>query len=238
MQTRYLGDSHDFIKFALLRHVHRQCGLRLGVNWYLTNPDEVDRQGSSDGEMRHHLTNLAWAAWDPELLEAVRDFDVPERRTLLALQASGILPRNTLFFEQPVAHHNRADWHQQAVTALADADLVFLDPDNGMEVKPGSMTGRRKAKYAYYSEARSYFERNQSVITIQFARQCNPIKRGYTVRNEASRRLAENISLPIIRGRVAPNILFVTMAPDGIARELEAALRSFGAIGPKVELIF
>ena len=77
MQTRYLGNSHDFIKFALLRHVHRHCGLRLGVNWYLTSADEVDRHGSSDGEMRHHLTHLAWRAWDPDLLEAVRDFELP-----------------------------------------------------------------------------------------------------------------------------------------------------------------
>lgn len=238
MQTRYLGDSHDFIKFALLRHVHRHCGLRLGVNWYLTSPDEVDRQGSSDGEMRHHLTHHAWRAWDPELLEAVRDFELPEGRTLAALRASGILPRNTLFFEQPVPHQNRANWHHHAVSALAAADLVFIDPDNGMEVKPKSMTGRRKSKYAYYSEMKSYFDENKAVMTIQFARQCDPIKRGRAVRDEIHRHLAPTADLPIVRGRVAPNILFLAAAPDDIARELEAALCSFGEAGPKVELIF
>jgi hypothetical protein len=33
MQLRYLGDSHDYIKFALLRHLHRSLNIRIGVNW-------------------------------------------------------------------------------------------------------------------------------------------------------------------------------------------------------------
>lgn len=179
MQTRYLGDSHDFIKFALLRHVHSQCRLRLGVNWYLTRPEEVDRKGSSDGEMRHHLTHPAWAGWDAELLDAVRHFEVPEHRKLAALEASGILPPDTLFFDEPVAQRDRESWHARATEALADADLVFLDPDNGMEVKPRSMTGRRKAKYAYYVEMCSYYEQKQAVIAIQFAGRSDPIERGH-----------------------------------------------------------
>ena len=237
MQTRYLGDSHDFIKFALLRHVHRQCRLRLGVNWYLTHPEEVDRQGSSDGEMRHHLTHPAWAAWDDELLEAIRDFEVPEHRTLAALKAAGILPTDTLFFEEPVAQRAREGWHARATEALADADLVFLDPDNGMEVKPQSMTGRRKAKYAYYAEMSSYYEQKQAVIAIQFAGRSDPIELGFTVRAKLASQLARPVSLPIVRGRITPNILFVAVAPNGMATALASALRSFGSSGPKVELI-
>ena len=107
-----------------------------------------------------------------------------------------------------------------------------------MEIKPQSMTGRRRAKYAYYSEMQSYFENNKAVITIQFARQCDPIKRGKAVRDEVYRRLAPKVSLPIVRGRVAPNILFLAVAPDDIAGDLQSALCSFGEVGPKVELIF
>ena len=237
MQTRYLGDSHDFIKFALLRHVHSQCRLRLGVNWYLTRPENVDRKGSSDGEMRHHLTHPAWAGWDAELLDAVRGFEVSEHRTLAALEASGILPPDTLFFDEPVAQRDREGWHARATGALADADLVFLDPDNGMEVKPQSMTGSRKAKYAYYAELRSYYERKQAVIAIQFAGRSDPIERGQTVRTKLASHLERPVSLPIVRGRVTPNILFVALAPDGMATALDSALRSFGNSGPKVELI-
>ena len=34
MRERYLGDSHDFLKYALLRHQSGELGLRLGVNGY------------------------------------------------------------------------------------------------------------------------------------------------------------------------------------------------------------
>ena len=55
MQERYLGDSHDFLKYALLRHLSGELGLRLGVDWYLTRPESVDCPGNNDGEKRQHL---------------------------------------------------------------------------------------------------------------------------------------------------------------------------------------
>jgi len=46
MQEGYLGDSHDFLKYALLRRLHARTGMRLGVNWYRTEPEAVDHLGS------------------------------------------------------------------------------------------------------------------------------------------------------------------------------------------------
>src|SRR4051794_2727494 len=44
-----LGDSHDFLKYAFLRHLHKAGGWRIGLNWYLTHHGEVDRPDSNDG---------------------------------------------------------------------------------------------------------------------------------------------------------------------------------------------
>ena len=58
MQEKYVGDTPDFVKYALLRALcvdnDDYPPLRLGVNWYLTLGDEVDRADNMDGEMRHH----------------------------------------------------------------------------------------------------------------------------------------------------------------------------------------
>ncbi|HEV2488092.1 MAG TPA: hypothetical protein VGT08_21400 [Terracidiphilus sp.] len=45
MQERYLGDVHDYIKFALLRHLEKALDVRIGVNWYLTDPENNEDGG-------------------------------------------------------------------------------------------------------------------------------------------------------------------------------------------------
>ena len=97
MQERYLGDSHDFIKYAFLRHLHRETGLRIGLNWYLTRPEDVDRPGNNDGEKRHHLKSSVWQGWDADLLERLRGFEKLSERKIDRFYGKGILPSGTCY---------------------------------------------------------------------------------------------------------------------------------------------
>ena len=235
MQERYLGDSHDFIKYALLRHLHRETGLRIGLNWYLTRPEDVDRPGNNDGEKRHHLKSKNWQDWDADLLERLRDFEKPTERQIGRFSGSGILPADTCYFDELVPKEDRQGWHQRAQSALANADLVFMDPDNGFEVK--SMSKNSAPKYSMYSEVADWWASGKAVVSIQFARQCNPIVRGQEVRAKLCQIANTNSEMPIIRGRVAPNILFITLSPIEMVPRLKAAITSFAGNGPKVEII-
>lgn len=237
MQERYLGDSHDFIKYALLRHIRRTTGLRLGVNWYLTDPTRVDRTGNKDGEKRHHLTRPEWEQLDPELLEKLRAYEAPETRSIKNVERDNVLPEDTLYFDQEVPDAmKRRDWHATALKALKDADLVFLDPDNGFQVP--SMRSGKSAKYALYSEASDWLRAGKVCVSIQFARQCDPIARGRKVQDNMHRVALPAGVLPIVRARVAPNILFLTLSPSPFTKQIEGALTSFSELCPtKVELI-
>lgn len=232
MQERYLGDSHDFLKYALLRHLSGTLGLRLGVNWYLTRPEAVDRPGNNDGGMRQHLKGSVWQATDPELMEAIESFDDPAARSLANVAAWDVLPADTAYFAEEVAAADRAAWHSRALIALGGTDLVFLDPDNGFEV--ASMSARTKPKYALFDEARAYFDAGKAVISIQFARQCDPVARAQAVRSRLGGAAAH---LPVVRGRVAPNILFLTLAPPALTDQISDALTSFCVKCGKAELI-
>lgn len=235
MQERYLGDSHDFLKYALLRHLHDALGSRLGVNWYLTRPEEVDRPGNNDGEKRHHLKGGVWQEADPELFTLIHGFEEPAARRLSNIADWELLPKGTVYFDEQVAATGRKQWHQRGVAGLADADLVFLDPDNGFEVK--SMSSRTQPKYALYSEVAAYLGAGQAVIAIQFARQCDPVQRARDVRDNLIALYGGAAAYPVVRGRVAPNLLFFTIAPAVREAGLAASIRSFADKCGKAELV-
>lgn len=235
MQERYLGDSHDFIKYAFLRSLSQSTGMRIGLNWYLTQPEDVDHPDNNDGEKRHHLKGLEWQKWDIELLEKLRRFEDRGARRIERIAEWGVLPTDAMYFEEVVPVDGRSQWHERGKLALNNSDVVFIDPDNGYEV--ASMAKRKAPKYSLYSEAADWYRAGKAVVGIQFARQCDPIKRAHEVRGKLHDAVGEADVLPVIRGRVAPNILFVTIAPPLLVVQLDTAIRTFVETGPKVELI-
>jgi hypothetical protein len=231
-----LGDSHDFIKYALLRHLHGSLNLHLGVNWYLTDRT-IDHSSNNDGEKRHHLKGGTWQRWDEELFESIRIFEEKKNRLLKNVASHKILPADTLYFEEIVPASARVSWHQRGMKVLSGADIVFLDPDNGFEVKSASK--KKLPKYALYDEAIDYHKQGKITVSIQFARQCCPERKARDIRKNLYERADYNAQLPVLRGRVAPNILFLFLAPPDNISMLSQTLIDFAAKSEgKAELIY
>lgn len=213
MQERYLGDSHDFIKYAVLIALHGALGGPIGLNWYLTDPSTVDHPAKNDGEKRHHLTQPVWRACDARLVDALEGFADPTLRSITAFEACGILPLDTRYMSQPVpvVGPERSLWHEDALARLAECSAVFLDPDNGLQVR--SMTRKRSPKYALHDEVDAYRRRGQVVVTIQFMprRPVADVAREMLARHR--RAFPEDAPLPLLRGRSSPNILLLLAAP-------------------------
>ena len=214
MQERYLGDVHDYVKYAILRAWAEETGCRIGVNWYLTKPDDVDPTHSNDGEKRHHLNQPTWEDYDPQLLQKLRELKEREHRKIQNFPNTGILSEMSTYFSElvPFDANERILWHSKAMSKLSNCDVVFLDPDNGFEVK--SMSGKKKAKYAYYKEVDDYRNAGKTTITIQFARQCDPVKRAKDIRCLRAKQFPNDINLPVLRARNSPNVLFFFSAPQ------------------------
>ena len=237
MQERYLGDVHDFMKYAFIRYLAAETDMRPGLNWYLTHPDRVDAVGNSDGNQRYHLGGGVWAGIDGKLVTALEQFNDAGARRIAAFEGSGILPAGTLYHPAEVPHEERAGWHIAARAALGAADFVFLDPDNGFVVPSASR--RRLPKYALYEEVTSWLESATLVTCIQFARQCKPQARaGVVVDALKSQGFGESI-LPVLRCRVSPNLLLVSLARPEVLDHMTALLQGFAERGrDKVEVIW
>ena len=139
MKNQYVGDIGDYGKYALLRAL--ACRYSIGVNWYFT-PDD----GRPDGKFVEYLKNDT-DPLDKELYQKLKSLlilpDVNlclENRNVKAIENSGILPDTTLFFNEVLDFTKIADrkacrecWMKRSFEALGKPDVIFLDPDNGLE---------------------------------------------------------------------------------------------------------
>ncbi|WP_294852328.1 hypothetical protein [uncultured Oscillibacter sp.] len=160
MQNRYAGDVGDFGKLGLLR-VLAKSDLKVGINWYLTE----DEDHNNDGKHISYLTNPMYAACDPELRGKLGYMVYGNQRSVRAMEEMNLIP-GCVYFNQVVPRNvkGRAAWHQQALLQLLRADMVFLDPDNGLKVKSVSPANPKSIKCVFCSEIEDYYAAGQSVI--------------------------------------------------------------------------
>jgi hypothetical protein len=166
LKNQYVGDINDFAKYGLLRSLARvQDGnsCRLGVVWYLTS-DVSNGDGGRIGYLALPRPNH-YTAVDVELLDLLEQVVRDGRRDVHEIAARGVLPPNTAYWSDLLFGGNRQDWFAGALAATFDCDLLFLDPDNGLERTNGV---RPKPQHATVDEVLKVVNRDQSVVVIQF----------------------------------------------------------------------
>ena len=178
MQDRYAGDIGDFGKYGLLRAL---CGddLRLGVLWYAFEGDELEKPG--DGKRIDYLDppDDSLRECDPDLFERMHAVVQGGHRSIAAVERSGALPDGTSFHgdvltfkgsERPSERAaKRRKWLASGLEAVKDADLVFVDPDTGLEIPSTHRLLAKGPKYVYYDDLVPYWERGQSLVIYQHA---------------------------------------------------------------------
>lgn len=183
MQDRYTGDVGDFGKYGLLRWLCGQRGhagerLRLGVIWYRTDSRIVASDPANDGKHVGYLrvgNESAYRPCDPLLYDGLRAIVRRGERRVAAVERSCLLGRDTRFFAEYVpappggargsariiARHR---WFAEALRATQACNLLFLDPDNGLEARSAPMASSRAPKYAYLEELERLIGRGQSIV--------------------------------------------------------------------------
>lgn len=168
MKDQYFGDIRDWFKYVVLRVLLRK-GLTLTVGWMLTEDDS-----SGDGELRGYLQGQsANRRVDPELYQwLLRWQESGAPRQVQQIERSGLLEKvrfhRTLLTDNPAA---RDAWFAALHEVAAGADVVFLDPDNGLEVRSHPRGKRKSSKYVYWREVVELWNRGHSVVVYQhFAR--------------------------------------------------------------------
>jgi hypothetical protein len=178
MRHNFVNDIGDYGKYALLRAScsSARSPVRLGVIWYLTEHAE----SNGDGRQRAHLSRQGWEGLDADLLARMRkiegDLGDYSNLHLGLIERSGILPADTVFFSEAMPDirgpadlriARRAAWFTRARKEIAGCDLVFLDPDNGLETQSVKPTSRLAGKYATVAEVTDLLSSGIGVILYQ-----------------------------------------------------------------------
>jgi len=135
MRDRWVGNIGDFGKLALLRHL--TADRRLAVCWYITGRTGEDTNSERYFDYLQRPEEFRHLA--PEVFDALSAIEGDRRNRyprLTALEASGLLG-DALFHSRSVPRRAslREIWAKELVESVDQADLVFLDPDNGLQGK-------------------------------------------------------------------------------------------------------
>jgi len=178
IQNQYVGDIGDFGKYGFLKALCVNA-LRLGIVWYL-----VPNEGNSDGKFINYLVpskqNIKrFKSCDPGLFETLKGIVNNGNRNIQNIRMADVLPAHTVYYEKPLSFasysisdqkmqekrlEHRKNWLQAALDTTQDYDIVFLDPDNGLEVNSIKRYHKRGPKYVYFDELAPFLQRGQSII--------------------------------------------------------------------------
>ena len=174
MQNRYVGDTGDFSKYLLLK-ILCKTDLKLGVNWCLAKNDSIGNDGKFINYLDHEENEFSLA--DQDLFEGLRSIVKTMSRNVNSVINGKILPESVTFYSEliPIGV-NRFAWHEKGMEKLTGCDIIFYDPDNGLEIKSKGRLHKDSIKYVFYEEIRNTFNSGKSIIVYQHAnRQKNQI---------------------------------------------------------------
>lgn len=231
MQNRYIADVGDFGKYGLLRKVAGVSAegpkYTLGIVWYLV-PDE-DHNG--DGRHISYLRKPEYRECDPYLYDYLRKIVLDSSRNVLAIQNSDMFPTGTSYFGEllrsdvlergsisisTARKKLRNDWLVRAYSSVSDKQIVFLDPDNGIETRSVGQYSKKGIKYVYWDELKQFSCENNILVVYHHLNRTLPSARQIEIKMQEWRENLKNdrdlISVLFRRG--SHRVFFISSAED------------------------
>jgi hypothetical protein len=223
MKDQYFGDVNDFRKYGFLRSLTASTGLRLGVIWFLTEDD-----GRADGRFLGYLRQpKRYRHLDEGLFDRLTKLNSGIPRSVKLAKEWRLLPRNTKFSTERLSDDgdDRCGFWVKAMTDTRPCPLLFLDPDNGLEVESVPYNTKGSSKYVYWTDLEDLVPNEISIIVYQHWRREDRLAQIERIRAKVTERWPR--VLPLFHP--TPRALFVVIAQPEHASPLEAGLLAFKA---------
>jgi hypothetical protein len=165
MKNQYYGDINDYRKYGLLRQFCETFQNKIGLIWMLTDNDI----NIKDGNKTNYLDNPhKWKDYDPYLFEQLDKRLQRNERDVKFAEEDKIIPYATYFRDAFVSDiTQRNNYLSSAVKKCNDCHIIFLDPDNGLEVDSVRKGSPKSEKYLYWDEFKAIYDHNKEYIIFQ-----------------------------------------------------------------------
>jgi len=163
MKNQYVADVNDYRKYGLLRTLSGNGKIRTGVCWMLTQNDE-----GRDGQFRNYLyLPKKFRNFDPPLFDILKLVSAGERN-VRHIESENVIP-NAVFHNDILSDvkEDRKHYFADMIDSFQRADLIFFDPDNGLEIGSLPCGRKRSSKYLYWSEVKDTFSSGKSILVYQ-----------------------------------------------------------------------
>jgi len=192
---------------------------RIAVAWMLTEDD-----GGPDGRFRGYLDPTKKASkvrhLDPSLHGSLLRLLASGRPSVSLFEASDALPGASYYSATvPDSVDERILWRQGLEEFARGADLVFVDPDNGIEVNSKPIGRKGSSKYVAWDELRAIWERGASVLVYQHFRREERTAFAHRMAAE----LQARIGVQHVEAFRTPHVLFLLAAQDRHLKAFQAA---------------
>jgi len=164
MKNQYFGDINDFKKYGLIRALSGGGEISTAVCWMLTD-DDVGR----DGRKTTYLSQAGiYRSLDPRLFDSLKKCLRTGRRDVAMAERWNIIP-SAAYYRRRLADDAgvRREYFSEFFSICRENDLIFFDPDNGMEVRSVPLGRKGSSKYLYWKEFSYAFGLGQSVLIYQ-----------------------------------------------------------------------
>ena len=228
MKHQYVGDINDYRKYALLRALSAGGANRIGVCWMLTSDDG----GADGGKLAYLGQPERFRHFDPGLFDILAHAaSEPDRRRLQTIEDSGAIPGAAYYNETlPQAVPERAAYMAKCRTKFADADLVFFDPDNGIEAVTAKPGRKAALKYVFLDEVAAVYGSAKSVLIYQDFPMMKP--RPQFVADTVARLRATTADAAIFTFTTAHVVFLLLVHPESPARLAVAAMEACQSLDP------
>jgi len=217
MKNQYYGDVNDYRKYGLLRTLKRETDLRLGVCWMLTKDDERP----DGGKVSYLDSPVRYRDFDPPLFDHLVDsVSTRGRRNVAEIERAELLPG--AWFHQELLMDDAAEreaYFERLHARSTHTDLLFFDPDNGIEVKSTSYGRKNSSKFLYWREVEAAYSNGASVLFYQHFRREPRDAMVRRLANECAR-LTGAASVSAFR---TSHVVFLLLAQDRHAQALRHA---------------
>ena len=151
MKKQYFGDITDFYKFFFLKNIIGEY--TLGIHWCMT-PDDGSNDGKSKVRKKPTLKDI-----DGEL------YDILVEKEFANIQTK-YFGKNVKYYGELLEHYfMEYAYEVNAFDALKSQEIIFFDPDNGIETPSTKMSKRNK--FVSYRTMAKYWNNNNSLIIFQ-----------------------------------------------------------------------